>query len=182
MYRIQAGLALALIGTIVMAEPMSLTYFKPKVMPVLVAVNTRGRVTEVLPSTALAPKFQRLLTENLAGWIKGPAKVKGRAVDSQFIVNVAMRTTKLTDGDYAVSFAYVSSLPSPYGGAAHWVWKNGVQLALVSDADSNRWRRISPPRLLLPPPPPHWQHYEPMPAYRATFRSMAPAPAPWSHH
>jgi len=126
-----AGMAMALLCGPALGESMSLIHFKPHVMPVLVAVNAKGKVTRVLPSTELSPKFQRLLTEDLGHWIAAPAKVKGRAVDSQLIINVALRATKLKDGNYSVSFAYVSSLPSPGGAAPHWFWRDGDQLTLV---------------------------------------------------
>lgn len=172
-----AGATLAMLGSVAMASSMSLTHFKPRVMPVLVGVNAKGHVTRVLPSTELSPKLQRLLTENLGEWIVRPAMVKGRAMASQMIVNVALRATPRKDGNYDVNFAYVSMLPSPFGAAAHWVWKDSDQLALVSDSDMGLRQRMWRPRHL--PPSRHWQPrtIETMrPASHVVPRPVAPSP------
>jgi len=164
-----AGAVMMLACGTTMADSMSLTHFKPRVMPVLVAVNAKGHVTKVLPSTELSPTLQRLLTENLNEWIARPATVKGHAVASQMIVNVALHAKRRADGRYDVNFAYVSMLHSPFGGAAHWAWKDGRELALVSDSDVR-----SPPRW-RPPPPPSFPQQQFVP--RNTTR-MASSPAP----
>jgi hypothetical protein len=141
-----------LAGSAAMAGSMSLTHFKPQVMPVLVAVNAKGHVTKVLPSTELSPTLQRLLAKNLNEWIARPAMVKGRAVASQMIVNVALRAKPRADGRYDVNFAYVSMLRSPFGGAVHWAWKDGRELALVSDSGMRAPPRWCPPPRNFPPP------------------------------
>ena len=169
-HRMGIGVAMAMLGGAAMASSsMSLTYFKPKVMPVLVAVNAKGHVTKVLPSTRLPPKLQRLLTENLGEWIARPAMYKGRAVGSQLIVNVALRAEPRKDGNYDVNFAYVSMLPSPYGASAHWVWRDGDQLALVSDSDAGLRQR---PWRFQPTPPPR-MNWSPR-----VVRTMQPASSP----
>ena len=137
--------ALVMFGGVAMASPMSLTQFKPQVMPVLVEVNAQGHVTRVLPSVELTPKFQQLLTKDIGEWITGPAMVKHRAVGSQLIMNVSLRTTPRNDGKYDASFAYVSSLPSPFGAGAHWVTKDGIELALVSDSGALAMGRVIQP-------------------------------------
>ncbi|WP_139201700.1 hypothetical protein [Rhodanobacter glycinis] len=167
-----AGVGMALSGGAAVASSMSLTHFKPKVMPVLVAVNAKGHVTKVLPSTPLSPKLQRLLAENLDEWIAKPAMAKGHAVGSQVIVSVALRAEPRKDGNYDVNFAYVSMLPSPYGSAAHWVWKDGDQLALVSDSDAGLRQRMWRPRP-VPPPRMNWR-----PRMDETMRPASNPPAP----
>jgi len=132
--------AMVLLSGAAMASSAALSASKPKVMAVLVEVNAQGHVTRVLPSIELSPRFQRLLLRELGEWITRPAVVKGHAVASQMIVDVALRATPRKDGNYDSSFVYVSSLPSPFGGsAAHWVWShNDNQLALVSDSGMGR--------------------------------------------
>jgi hypothetical protein len=174
-----ASAAMMLSGGVAMASSMSLTHFKPKVMPVLVAVNAKGHVTKVLPSTQLSPRLQRLLTENLNEWIAKPAMTKGHAVGSQVIVNVALRAEPRKDGNYDVKFAYVSMLPSPYGAAAHWVWKDGDQLALVSDSDMGLRQRMWRPRP-MPPPRVDWRPRVVETMHPASSQP-APRPAPPSH-
>lgn len=134
-----AGAMVMLSGAAV-ASSAALSASKPKVMAVLVEVNAHGHVTRVLPSIELSPRFQRLLRSDLGEWITRPAIVKGHAVASQMIVDVALRATPRKDGDYDTRFVYVSSLPSPYGGAsAHWVWShNDNQLALVSGSGAGQ--------------------------------------------
>ena len=169
-----AGTVMMLACGTAMADSMALTHFKPRVMPVLVAVNARGQVTKVLPSTELSPPLQRLLTENLDRWIVRPAMVKGHAVASQMIVNVALRAKSRADGKYDVNFSYVSMLHSPFGGAAHWVWKDGHELALVSDSAMGaptRWR---------PPPPSPLQNFQPQRSMPQNTMRMASSPAPRS--
>ena len=126
--------ALAMLGGTAMASSGALSAPKPKVLAVLVEVDAQGHVTKALPSLQLTPEFQRMLVKTLDGWIAHPASIKGHPVASQLIINVALQAKPRKDGDYDANFAYVSSLPSPYGAAAHWVWSNnGNQLALVSD-------------------------------------------------
>jgi hypothetical protein len=71
-----------------------------------------------------------------------------------------------------VNFAYVSMLHSPFGGAAHWSWKDGHELALVSDSDmrtSPRWR---------PPPPPQNFPSQQFVPRNTTRMASSPAPRP----
>ncbi|HET7163097.1 MAG TPA: hypothetical protein VFI32_10555, partial [Rhodanobacteraceae bacterium] len=117
-----------------MASSGSLVEFKPKVMPVVVQVDARGQVTDVLPSEQLTPWLRRMLVEQLDAWIVKPATVKDHPVASRFIIEVAMQTKPRKDGKYDANFVYVKSLPMPVAGAVHWnVINGGLELALVSD-------------------------------------------------
>jgi len=136
--------AAGLLGSnVATASSMSLTQFKPHVMPVLVQVDSQGHATKVLPSVELSPAMQRVLTDNIDGWIAGPAVLKGHAVDSSVIMNVALHTARRKDGKYDASFVYVSIMPSPFGGAAHWSLRDGDQLTLVSDSSGAGFRQRS---------------------------------------
>ena len=122
---------LALCGGTAAAQSASLNRFQPKVMPVLVQVNSHGKITEASPAYALEPKLSRLLRENLDEMISLPATDKqGHPVSSQFIINLATQATPLSKGTYSVRFAYVSATPVP-AGSWYWVHINGVQLALA---------------------------------------------------
>ncbi|OOG44381.1 hypothetical protein B0E52_08305 [Rhodanobacter sp. C06] len=137
--------ALAMLGGTAMASSGALSAPKPKVLAVLVQVDAQGHVTKALPSLPLDPEFQRMLVKTLDGWITRPASIKGHPVTSQMIINVALQAKPRKDGDYDANFAYVSSLPSPYGAAAHWVWSsNGNQLALVSDSGTTNMAHWHP--------------------------------------
>jgi hypothetical protein len=128
---------LAAVAGAALASTGSLVNFKPRVLPVVVAVNRQGHVTDILPAVALSRQYQQLLVKQLDAWIVKPATVKGRPVGSRFIVEVAMRAAPRHDGRYDASFVYVRSLPLAYGGALHWnVINGGLEYALVSDAST----------------------------------------------
>ena len=129
-HRMLIGGVLLATGTLATASPGSLTSFPPRVMPVLVHVNSQGKVTEVQPSTQLPPRLRRLLASSLRRWISRPAMVDGHPVASQSIVNVALHAAPRKDGKYDASFAFVSILPAPFA-SGYWSTKDGTQLALV---------------------------------------------------
>lgn len=126
----------------VAARSDSLSAFTPKVLPVLVQVDSHGKVTEVSPATELAPKLDRLLRANLDEMISAPAiDKKGRPISSQFIIHLALQTSPRPNGDYDVNFAFVSTSPVP-GGSWYWVRTDGRQFALASRHSRNRVERI----------------------------------------
>lgn len=144
--------ALAALAGPVLADSMSLTQFKPQVMPVLVEVNTQGHVTKLLPSVHLSPKLEHLLRQSIEQWVVKPASIKGRAVDSQVIMKVALEAVPVKGSkSYEASFAYVSMVQSPFGASAHWAWKDGHELALVSDSATMQFRNVH--RFVAPPQP-----------------------------
>lgn len=106
--------------------------FKPQVMPVVVQVDAMGKVTAILPSEHLRPKVRSLLVDQLDAWIAGPATMRGKAVASSFITEVAMHAAPRANGTYDVGFTYVNRVPMPFGGSVYWNKINGVGLALVS--------------------------------------------------
>jgi hypothetical protein len=124
------------------ADSQSLNEFRPGVMPVLVHVDARGKVTEVSPSTELSPKVSRLLRQNLDELITKPATDHGgRPVSSQFVINLAMQASPRQDGDYLARFVYVSSSPVP-SGQWYWVHTDGHRLALANRSDFGRQSRF----------------------------------------
>lgn len=114
-----------------MASSGSLNEFPSKVLPVLVQVDSHGRLTEVSPSIALAPRFDRLLRQTLDEMITKPANDHGRPVASQFVINLALKTSPRADGAYDAQFAYVSTSPVP-SGSWYWAHIDGHRLALVN--------------------------------------------------
>lgn len=152
-----------------LADTMSLTQFRPQVMPVLVQVNTQGHVTKLLPSVQLSPQLERLLRQSIEQWVVKPASVKGHAVESQVIMKVALQAVPVNGSkNYDVSFTYVSMVQSPFGAAAHWVWKDGHELALVSDAATLQFRNVH--RFVSPRP------FQPFRQPRVATRASAPTP------
>ncbi|MBU6417570.1 MAG: hypothetical protein KJS83_10425 [Xanthomonadaceae bacterium] len=157
-----------------MASSGSLVEFKPQVMPVVVQVDARGQVTDILPSEQLTPRLQTMLIEQLDAWIIKPATVKGRPVSSRFIVEVAMQAKPRKDGNYDASFVYVKSLAMPFAGAVHWnVINGGLELALVSDMGGHERQVFDTTG--------HWQgNYRRTHAWRPATRG-GNSPRPASH-
>lgn len=111
---------------------MSLNQFPHRVEPVLVQVDTSGKVTGASPAYSLPPKMTRLLNANLGEMIRAPATDKnGKPIPSQFVMNVALQAEPNAGGDYEAHFAYVSTKPVPPG-SWYWVHLDGDRLALAS--------------------------------------------------
>lgn len=119
------------------ADSGSLNAFTPEVLPVLVRVDSRGKVTDVSPAYELPPRFSRLLARNLGEMIAKPAYDHDRPVASQLVINLALQTTPREEGDYDAHFAYVSSQPVPIG-SWYWVHEDGHRLALANRNDIRR--------------------------------------------
>ncbi len=122
------------------AESMSLTHFRDRVLPVLVKVDTHGKVTRLSSAIELTPRFDRLLRQTVDQWITGPAMDHGKPVASQFVMKLGMQATARPDGEYDTRFVYLSSSPVPSG---EWIWQNedGHRLALVR-ADGLNYRGL----------------------------------------
>ncbi|UGB37164.1 hypothetical protein [Frateuria soli] len=156
------------------ATSMSLHQFTPKVLPVLVQVDSHGKVTQVSPSIELAPRYERLLRQSLDQMITRPANDHGRPIASQFVINLGLETTARPDGNYDARFVYVSTSPVPPG-SWYWVHVDGHRLALRSrDADTRQ-------RFFRRPPGDYWpnapQRY--VPPVQNTVRT--PQSRPPSH-
>jgi hypothetical protein len=113
------------------ATSMSINHFTPRVLPVLVQVDSHGKVTDVSPSVELAPRYDRLLRQTLDEMITKPANDHGRAVASQFVINLGLQADPRPDGKYDARFVYVSTSPVPPG-SWYWVHIDGHRLALRS--------------------------------------------------
>lgn len=124
-----ASLLLGAAGSAVAANHSTQNATARNVLPVLVQVDDQGRVTSMLPAYQLWPQSRRLLRQTLDAMITRPAQHGGHAISSQFVINLAMRATPRADGNYNVTFAYVSAQPVPYG-SWHW-YNNGHRLALA---------------------------------------------------
>jgi hypothetical protein len=122
---------LAAAAPVVAADSMSITHFTPRVLPVLVRVDSHGNVTDVSPSSTLSPRFDRLLRQTVDELINQPAKDHGRPMASQFVMNLALRAKPRADGKYDARFVYVSTSPVP-SGSWYWVHMDGDRLALMN--------------------------------------------------
>ncbi|NUR23693.1 hypothetical protein [Frateuria sp.] len=159
-YCVSLLLGLLAAGQGALATQMSINQFTPKVLPVLVQVDRHGKVTDVSPSVELAPRYDRLLRQTLDQMITRPANDHGRAVASQFVINLGLQASPRSDGNYDARFVYVSTSPVPPG-QWYWVHIDGHRLALKSRNDfaprqRNPERRMEPfwynrPAQLEPP-------------------------------
>ena len=176
--------ALLLMGSLVagqgaLATSMSMNYFTPRVLPVLVQVDSHGKVTQVSPSVELAPRYDRLLRQSLDEMITRPANDHGRPVASQFVINLGLQTTQRPDGDYDAKFVYVSTSPVPPG-SWYWVHVDGHRLALRSRSADTRQRFFRrPPNYYWPTAP---QRYNPPVQNTATTPASQPPARPPGHH
>lgn len=123
----------------------------PHILPVLVQVDSAGKVTDMSPSVRLSPKFDRMLRDSLDRMISKPATDHGRPISSQFVVNLAVDVVPRDDGDFDARFAYVSAKPVPSG---HWYWyhREGQRLALANRdmEDMRRAIDLNPRRGISP--------------------------------
>ncbi|MEW9573189.1 hypothetical protein ABQJ54_15640 [Rhodanobacter sp. Si-c] len=133
MQLLSAAVVALLVSTGAIANDlMTLNPFPHRVEPVLVQVNTHGKVTEASPAYSLPPKMIRLLNANLGEMIRAPATDKhGKPIPSQFVMNVALQAEPNGAGNYEAHFAYVSTKPVPPGNW-YWVHLDGDRLALAS--------------------------------------------------
>jgi hypothetical protein len=146
------------------AASASLNEFRPKVMPVLVQVNSHGKVTEASPAFELSPKVARLLRTNLDEMITGPAIDKrGRPMSSQFVINLLLQASPQGNGNYDAHFTYQSTAPVPPG-SWYWVHIDGRRLALANRDSRDRWQRF------------HDDNQRYQPAYQRGFRQMSTPP------
>lgn len=130
-----AATGLALISGTGIAMDLSVNTMDSRVLPVFVQVNSQGKVTRILPAEPLTPRFDRMLGETIRGWVKKPAMMNGRAVDSSMIMRVALNVQPRDDGNYDLIYHYISSTATPMAsGASYWRWTNN-HLALVTGSD-----------------------------------------------
>ncbi|WP_156455897.1 MULTISPECIES: hypothetical protein [Stenotrophomonas] len=127
------GIALAMLAGIAQADNPVPSH--QRVLPVLVKLNTQGRVTDVNPALRLPPKIDRLLRANINELFSGPTNTAapGDSDSSrQFVANMTTVATP-SGSEYlqTVHFALVSTQTVPIG---NWYWAHtdGRRLALVN--------------------------------------------------
>lgn len=160
-----AGTACALlmgIAPLASAGSMSLNRFRNHALPVLVTVNSQGKVTRIQPAYETSPAVRRLLKSTLSQMITGPSIENGKGVASQAVIQLAVEAVPQNDGRFKLRFQYVKAMPVPYGS---WFWNhiNGHRLALQSDSGRMHYYRH--------------RHYVPRPSYRWHTRSRTAQPA-----
>lgn len=152
------------------ADSMSLNHFTPRVLPVLVQVDSHGTVRNVSSAVELSPRYDRLLRQTLDQMINQPAHDHGHAVASQFVINLGLQATARPDGKYDAKFTYVSATPVP-AGSWYWVHIDGHRLALANRnelpmhyrSDRALDQRWAPYPVRPNPPVQSFQHSTPAP-------------------
>lgn len=166
MERCIAGLcigALALASFGCAATELTVARYEQGIVPVLVSVNSQGKVTHVQASQNLKPSLSKLLRKNLEEAIVAPALRDDKPVNAQIVMRMKLDLTPTEDGRYAARFLPVESKQVPYGA---WFWLlDGDRYALVDDV------RGPPVLRQAPPPEPRRQARPPVPA------PQPPAPA-----
>ncbi|TAA06859.1 hypothetical protein EA658_19060 [Pseudoxanthomonas winnipegensis] len=141
--RLCAG-ALALASFGCAATELTVARFEEGVVPVLVSVNSQGKITRVQASQTLKPSMNRLLRKNLDEAIVAPALRDDHPVNSQMVLRMKLNLTPMEDGRYAAKFVPVDGKQVPFGA---WFWRlDGDRYALVDD-----FRGPSTPRQAMPP-------------------------------
>lgn len=106
------------------------------ILPVLVHVNKAGTVTLIDPAYNLRPNVKRAVEQTVTGMISKAATKNGKAINSQFVLMLALKPVKGSTNQY--KFAYFSMKPVPTG---NWHWVHSVSggdksLQLVGGSDS----------------------------------------------
>ncbi|HET7359079.1 MAG TPA: hypothetical protein VFJ04_02930, partial [Rhodanobacteraceae bacterium] len=127
------ALSLGFAAGIAAAAPKNDPPTASREIPVLVAVNANGDVTEVTPAYKLRPSFVRLLRDTLQKMITKPATKDGKPVSGQFVFTLAVATAPRGNGESDVNIKYVSGKALPPG-TWHWVQRPGRQLALAGQS------------------------------------------------
>lgn len=145
----------------------SLNGFPDHTLPVLVQVNSQGRVTKIDPAYELSPALDKMVRDTVTQMISKPAVDKhGKPIPSEFVLNLALASTERADGKLDTQFNYVSTQPVP-SGRWYWAHEDGRNLALV---DASRGDRVGIPHVpkLQPPPnvPPPQPNPQPQPDQR----------------
>jgi hypothetical protein len=169
--------AFLLLGTLAAGQgalatsSMSINRFTTRVLPVLVQVDSHGKVTGVSPAVELAPRYDRLLRQTLDEMITRPANDHGRPVASQFVINLGLQASPRPDGQYDARFVYVSTSPVPAGS---WYWEHidGHRLALRSQGNRELRQRNFQRRAQ-----PYWTPAPPSLLDRATQAAPRSAPS-----
>lgn len=122
-----------LAGGFATASAKSTQAAQSRTLPVLVKVDTKGKVTEVSPAYRVRPSFQRLLRNTISKMITKPAMKKGKAVTSQLVITLAVLTSKDANGNAESTLKYLAAKPLPPGA---WSWGHDAQgrLALTSQS------------------------------------------------
>lgn len=177
--RLSALVGLLALGSgTAMAGSGSLNQFNTKYLPVLVQVDSHGKVTDASAAMELAPQLKRLLYQNLGEMITGPAiNTHGRAISSQFVINLELQATPLDNGNFDAKFAYISTAPVP-NGSWYWVHTDGIRLSLARrDAGGSHTTHMPYERVARPEyqQSQNNQQSQSMPTMQTP---SAPAPAP----
>ena len=129
------------IAPLASADSMSLNQFRNHTLPVLVTVDSHGKVTRIQPAYEVPRAIRPLLKATLKQLITGPSIHDGKGISSQAVIQLAVEAVPQDDGKFKVHFAYVNAMPVPYGS---WFWNHidGHRLALQADTGS-RYRRLN---------------------------------------
>ncbi|HET7300935.1 MAG TPA: hypothetical protein VFJ01_09835 [Oleiagrimonas sp.] len=165
------------IAPLASADSMSLNHFRNHTLPVLVTVDSHGKVTRIQPAYEVPRVARSLLKTTLDRLITGPSIHDGKGISSQAIIQLAVEAVPQDNGKFKVHFAYVKAMPVPYGS---WFWNHidGHRLALQADTGSmHRYHHRYVPRHFRPyvrrTAPQTASHDQPQPVQR-----MAPATMP----
>lgn len=105
------------------------------VMPVLVAVNVKGKVIGITPAYRLRTDMQRLISDTVNRMVNGPAYERGKPMASQIVVKLVLVARPLDAGKYSLRIDYAGAESLPYG-TWRWVTDGQNRLRLVNGLNS----------------------------------------------
>lgn len=151
---------LALFSGAAAADSAPANQTESRVIPVLLRVDSHGKITRVTPAMRLAPSIERLMRANLDEMINRPATDKnGKPVASQVVINLSLDTSQDANGTYNAKFSYISTTPVAPG-SWYWVRTDNMHYGLAQQKSVNSRENMR------------------LDSHRGTLPTPAPAPAP----
>lgn len=107
------------------------------VMPVLVAVNAKGKVIGITPAYQLRTDMRRLVSDAVNRMVSGPAYERGQPMASQIVLKLVLVAKPVDAGRYSLRIDYAGVETLPYG-TWRWVTDSRNRLRLVDGLASPR--------------------------------------------
>lgn len=108
-------------------------------LPVLVKVDSKGKVGDISSAYSISPAFQKLIHATLAKMITKPAMKKGKPVASQFVITFGVIKQQVASGQTSVSLKYLGSKALPPGNW-HWVRDKQDDKLALANANAQTWK------------------------------------------
>lgn len=102
-----------------------------RTLPVIVNVDKKGSVSEIIPAYRISPGFRNMVRDTLSKMITSPAMRDGKPVSSQLVITLGVVQKQLAGGKSSVSLKFLASKPLPAGNW-HWLLRANKPPALAN--------------------------------------------------